>query len=400
MAWREWKSNVLLVTVSICLSVVACELMYRTHLKWLEDAREKAAELPALLHIYWPAPFTFKSYGYDYGPPSGKELIQLELRRDAEQPFGYRVSYITPATYGDFGNFPPVYSDHRQSGTYRDIDYEKADLKILAFGDSFTAGSWPDIFQHKLEQRTGLRVRVINFGRDFFGVNQMMDIAAHFVPRLKPDLFLINIITADLTRPRTWRGTINWNGYQRVVISTTEDLEKSGDSMRVLGDAALVNPAVVDMLQEYVQSRELPSNSDPRIGEIVQQAQVFSAVSVKGRYRIEMLDVTRSFVLNRIWWGNPFVSMAPEYPEAVAYRPLEITDFRDDQRMVQAVRALNDARIRYELIHLPQLNRETRENPVVFGMHARASQERTLIRSLEEMTSSQNFLRRIKTTRT
>ena len=82
-----------------------------------------------------------------------------------------------------------------------DVEYDRADLKILVFGNSF-AGAWPDLLQYRLEQKTGLRVRVLNFARDGIGVMQMIDAAAHHVPQFKPDIFLVAVTTTSVVTPR------------------------------------------------------------------------------------------------------------------------------------------------------------------------------------------------------
>ena len=79
--------------------------MYRGYLKWFTEPPEQPIALPDRVHVYWPAPFTYRPYGYDYGPPSGR-VVQLELKRDAEQRSGYRVNHVNEGACAEFGNLP------------------------------------------------------------------------------------------------------------------------------------------------------------------------------------------------------------------------------------------------------------------------------------------------------
>lgn len=378
-ALRRGIANTLLVLFSVVVGFVATELLYRGYVIWKVEPRKP----PDLLHVSWPAPFTFRSYGYDYGPPSGT-LVRAELLRDESQPYGYRLASVTRGTYEKYGNYPAVYSDHRANGAYRDTDYDKADLKILAFGDSFTAGSWPDLVQYQLEQKTGLKVRILNFGRDFFGVNQMVDAAAHHVTLLKPDMFIIAFITADLSRPRTWRGVTTKYGYHRVFISVEESPQPSSDAVRALGDAALVSPLAEDLFKEYLETSKLPSSGDERVRMMVEQARTFYNESLR-QPRLTMFNLTRSYLFDRLWHGNVFRSVR-------THPLLEIDDFRKDPRMVDAIGKLNESGIPYQLIHLPRYDFESREKPVVFGVYGYpARQEQKLMQSLKELSGRDIF---------
>src|SRR5262245_42209075 len=99
--------RMVLLFAQIGVALVSCELMYRAYLKWsatpdVARSREKAT-LPDVLHVYWPEPFTLRSYGYDYGAPSRK-FARLEMKRDPAQPFGYRVANIATGGYDEYGN--------------------------------------------------------------------------------------------------------------------------------------------------------------------------------------------------------------------------------------------------------------------------------------------------------
>jgi hypothetical protein len=396
--WSNRNGKILLLGVQLVVAAIACELMYRGYLILTVSGRAHTGQLvlPDVLHVYWPQPFTFRSYGYDYGPPS-HIVTQLALTRDEHAPFGYRIARILPSTYDNFGNMPPFYSEHRTNNAYTDVEYEKADLKILTFGSSFTAGTWPDVMQYRLEQKTGLKVRVINFARDFSGVLQMMDVAAYHVPRLRPDISLIAFTTGDLIVPRTWRGVAKWRGYDRVFISTVEDPTPSdlAKDLGLLGDAALVSPLVQGMSGEHASTGTLPRSDDPRLGKLLEQARALAEFGRqrKPRPKIELLDLSRSYILNLLLDGDALAGVELDYPPETGYLPVRIDNFAADERMGAAVRSLGDAGADYDVIHLPRLDQEYSPDRKIVFRHAgaRPDQERRLLASLERLTARSVF---------
>jgi hypothetical protein len=89
--------------------------------------------------------------------------------------------------------------------------YEDAEVKLAVFGDSFSVFAdpnnmtWVNYFQRLLQERLGRSVHVLNQARDGTGLLQMFDIAAHQVPKRKPDLAIIAFATNNMLAPRIWR---------------------------------------------------------------------------------------------------------------------------------------------------------------------------------------------------
>ena len=379
-----------MLALQLIAAAVICEVMYRGYLKWFTEPPEKPIALPDRVHVYWPAPFTYRPYGYDYGPPSGR-VVQLELKRDAEQRSGYRVNHVNEGAYAEFGNLPPAYSDHRQGGAYNDVEYDRADLKILVFGDSF-AGAWPDLLQYRLEQKTGLRVRVLNFARDGIGVMQMIDAAAHHVPQFKPDIFLVAVTTTSVVTPRTWRGVTRRGNYDRLFMSTEEDENPRTEVNRALGNSALVNPIVEQIFHQYSATKLLPSGGDPRVVRLADQIRAFAERTTTPRREVRLLDLTRSFIFNRVHHGDARAGTGWADPELGLFESIYIDDFRSDRRMVAAIEFFRKVGARYSLVHTPAMDIESRDRNVLITPNIPGlAQHSALLTSLGMMTGRDVF---------
>jgi len=92
-------------------------------------------------------------------------------------------------------------------------DYHEAELKVLVFGDSWSAfhhdgRTWPLFPQEVLEARLNKKVYVVDFGRGAYGILQMFDLAAAKIAEWKPDVAVFAFITDDLDRARFWRTVV------------------------------------------------------------------------------------------------------------------------------------------------------------------------------------------------
>ncbi|OAD22436.1 Lipase, GDSL domain protein [Candidatus Thiomargarita nelsonii] len=125
-------------------------------------------------------------------------------------------------------------------------EYNNADLKILAFGDSFThwnqkGYTWPDLLQENLAKILDVNVSVLNYGRGGYGVLQMFDLAEAKIKEHQPDLVIFAFINDDLTRGRWWTKTVNIGGYTRSLCSSN----KEDFNLKIASDMYyIVNPSV------------------------------------------------------------------------------------------------------------------------------------------------------------
>lgn len=154
-------------------------------------------------------------------------------------------------------------------------DYASAELKILAFGDSQTmyqveAHCWTDVLQGKIQERTGKNTSVMNFGREGYGILQMIDLAQSKIAELKPDLVLMGFITADLGRARYWCSHQDFEGYLRFFRTAFPSEEfVPGVSL----DVQMIHP---DFSLEWVlKIRRDPDENDPVLQDLYRQREIY-----------------------------------------------------------------------------------------------------------------------------
>ncbi|MBO6784884.1 MAG: SGNH/GDSL hydrolase family protein, partial [Alphaproteobacteria bacterium] len=166
---RDTVFSIVLTLVGLLVGIAAAEAAYRA---WLFDQetdrfRISAEDRPNVWFFETTRWHFNAEHGFEYGPETvyGGSIVDGLVRSCWSWPANER------------GNMGLI-----------EGDYETADLKVLVFGDSFTAQvdtgvdprgvTWPDYFQRSLAERTGRSVHVVNFGRDGYGILQMADLAA------------------------------------------------------------------------------------------------------------------------------------------------------------------------------------------------------------------------------
>ena len=228
--------------------------------------------------------------------------------------------------------------------------YDEADLRVLAFGDSWTANpagdsftTWPSFLQEVLTKRLGRSAHVVNFGRDAYGVLQMFDLAATKVVEWKPDLVIFAFITDDLARDRFWRMSVVRDARERILTSVTPDPDPDWD---VASDLYFMNSkATAEWCQNTLASQEKNDPIVRSLEEVVLEAQGRSDL------RSDPWSLSQSFVLDMVLHGQPFYSNLmragpSEWPRH------KMMDFAGDQRMVANIKVLDKTGIPYLLVHL------------------------------------------------
>ena len=322
--------NFSLMLLSILFTIACSELAYRLYLmrkisvakesEFMEDAINYSAVDDVLTEFNL-------DFGYSYVANKSNNRVLVH--------HGYPVM-CTQANINEFGN------TNRIKGNYED-----ATVKILVFGDSFTANTdlngitWPDLLQDELEARLNQDVHVINFGRGAYGVLQIFDLARTKIEELEPDLVIFAFITSDLVRARFWR-TVNFiDGEKREFVmaepSEEADLKKSIDATvinsmitREWCEDMLVTPDKEDALlkalnEEFIQRRR--EYDDPA----------------------EFNSLSTSFLFNRIVHNDPFrdfmrPALIPRFSE---------NSYAADSRFIENVNHINQSNIPYYIIQLP-----------------------------------------------
>ncbi len=251
-------------------------------------------------------------------------------------------------------------------------DYDRADLKILVFGDSFTAMQhkdvvWPKVLESLLCERLSKDVNVLNFGRDGYGILQLFDLAASKVREYSPDFVIIAFISDDLRRSRVWR-THRVVGEDLRLIYSNDSSNPSKKFYSVAGE--LIHTGIT---REWCISMEVaPNADDPVLKELRSQ---FVRIRKDYVLPLDCATLSRSYILDRILHGDVFYSLTkkarPDF--RVPFR-----SFAEDPRFIANVAALNAAGVPYELVHLPT------HPELEKGSYVLTLQQRALLRSLEK----------------
>jgi len=354
---KRWLPEFLLLFFSILLILIFAEVAYRYKLYSSRNTRESRP----WFYVSSDSIYQYdREFGYSYIPNSRAASVFL-----AE---GYPVS-CTAGTVNAVGN----------RGRLAQFD-ERAELKILVFGDSFAAlahngVTWPDLLQDELQQKLSRKVNVISVGRDGYGILQIFDLAAAMTKTLKPDLILITFITDDLARARFWMFAKSINDEDRL-FTATDPSEQSSLDPRMSVDTLLLNSQVT---KEWCEAMLVTHQSaDPLLHEIKTQ---WERLQKDYTRQVNFLSPTTSFLLNRIMHRDPSWSFS-----ALRTRPrlrLDDTSFAMDEKLRENVKTLDQLKIPYYLIHLP-VNQELKAKKYILS-----GQESSLLESLKQITDKQ-----------
>lgn len=336
---------------SILLTLVSVELVYRVYLS--VGVSQKTDDY--LVFDDWITEYN-REFGYSY--VANRSFIRVYVKN------GYPVT-CNEIIINELGNTDKI------KGVY-----EEADLKILVFGDSFTANTyhkgptWPDLLEDKLEARLSKKVNVVNFGRDAYGVLQMFDLASVKVEQFKPDLVVVAFITDDLFRARIWNTVKYINGEKRVftLIGPSEKVDP-----KTSPEVAMLNPLVT---KEWCESMlASPKEDDPLLEKLSDQFRRLK----KEKGPVDFTSFSTSFLFNKIVHGNPFHNLTK-----LSRIPLHtLHSFDMDSRFVENVASLNQSNIPYYLVHLPRYEELEAKRYIL------NDKQEALLQSLQELTGQE-----------
>jgi hypothetical protein len=258
-------------------------------------------------------------------------------------------------------------------------DYGTADLKVLVFGDSFTAQvdtgfdpkgvTWPDFLQDYLIEATSKSVHVVNFGRDGTGLLHMVDLARDMVPKWKPDLVIFSFITDDFTRDRFFRTPIVIDGRERVI--TNNDPERPADNG---SDTAVVHSKAS---KEWCEREQAKSGaSDDPVLLAMEQTVRDARAHASGKPTVTSRD--RSFLFDRVYYDTPFyTTYAKAKPTRNPRHPM--ANYQQDERFMDGVAAVRKFGVPVALTHLVHYE-ELKAGHKMGG----TNQDRSLALSLEK----------------
>jgi hypothetical protein len=351
---RVRVAETFLVICSVCIATIACEAAYRVYLDvWISSSLGEASA---------------RNQG------SFKAVNDTYMISDPVFGFRFRQGISTYTTAYLKDNL----FDHCETNTFRadqseisgiyEGDYASADLKILVFGDSFTAMqfdgvTWPELLQRRLEERLRRRVRVVNFARFAQGVLQMTDIAATTVPQWRPNFYVIAYITNDLVRPRFWLVNRKLRGYERALIMMSPHAEPDPVTMTDVADYFQVNAKVTGEWCDHMTSLKAEYalqqlKEDPVSRDLISEHETLREENTKpllktGVWGRETFGT--SFLYDRIVRGNPMIGLLSAMPR-VGFRGVMALDrFDEDNEFRAAVERLRETGIPGILIHLPHI---------------------------------------------
>jgi len=320
----------ILLVVSLICGLLLSEMLYRV---WLSSEfsdqfiSSGSGEQHPPVWFFEQSRWRFnEEFGYEYGPETvyGGSAMDGTVRSCWSWPSNSR---------GNMGEIKGSYDD--------------SDIKILVFGDSWTAQqhenqTWPNFLQKKLSDRTGKSVHVVNFGRDGTGILHMFDLAAAKVPEWKPDLAIFAFITDDLTRARFWRTAVTVDGVERV-LTTTE--AKAFPDIDTAADTAVVNSrATREWCREAVASGR---KNDPILTEM--ETVVRNARARNGTHS-DLYGTGHSFLFDRLVYGNPFHTALNRARPSQNPRH-DLTDFGLDKRFMKNLERIRASGVPVVLVH-------------------------------------------------
>ena len=346
--------NLLLTLICAVVALVGVEVAYRVY-RQVHVAYKASISAPSYSVFNEPLREYNREFGYSYIPT--ETAIEV-LVKD-----GYPVRYHEYWA-NEMGN------RNRIKGAIKGA-YEEADLKILVFGDSFTAQqhnglTWPDLLQDKLGERLGKKVNVINFGRGGYAVMQMFDLASAKLEEFNPDLIIIAFITAESNAARQWITPYYING-EKQFFNATEPSQKAyltGKALTTIFNSSVTKEWCDSMLAS-------PNPDDPLLAELNDQFRRLKLAKATG---INFSSLSTSFLFNMIVHGNPLCHLrTPNYR-------LAISDFASDPRFAQNVVILNQSNVPYYLIQLPTYEELAQKK------YMPNEQQKLLLQSLQEIT--------------
>ena len=361
---RNLIINFSLMLSSIIFTIAFLEFAYRLYLmQKIDVGKESEVTEDALNYSAVDDVLTEFNLEFGYSYVANKNNNKVLIKN------GYPVM-CTQATINELGN------TNRIKGNYED-----ATVKILVFGDSFTANTdlngitWPDLLQDELEATLNQDVNVINFGRGAYGILQMFDLARTKVEELEPDLVIFAFITSDLVRARFWR-TVNFiNGEKRDFVMTEPSEEAD---LKTSLAATVINSMITREWCEHMLVAL--DKKDPLLKALNEE---FIQRRREHYDPVEFNSLSRSFIFNRILYNDPFrgliPSLIPRYSE---------NSYASDPRFIENVNYINQSNIPYYIIHLP-----TYED-LKAGEYKLGEQEQALFESFQEATGKQiiNFI--------
>ena len=336
--------SLLLVLLGSVVGSVLSEAAYRIYLRVAYARLFQPPDSDKNIAAYDVSHWEFdRRFGYVY--PAGRVIAQTNIA-DGRVTSCQRWDIINKD--GNIGNIVG--------------DYHEAELKVLVFGDSWSAfhhegRTWPLFLQEVLEARLNKKVHVVNFGRDGYGILQMFDLAAAKIAEWKPDLAVFAFITDDLDRARFWRTVVGAGDDMRVLTvlqpRRDPDPETSADTYLLMPSATY----------EWCERLARTRTTDAVLERIIRKHRVLLEHNNPTRRlaRANVLTLRHSFLYNRVVSGDAFAFLWERIPVGTNPR-VSYQSYAEDPGFLRALDRVNTTGVPWVLFHLafyPEIKAKT-----------------------------------------
>jgi hypothetical protein len=336
--------SLLLVLLGAVVGFVLSEAAYRIYLRVADARMFQPRDAEKNIAAYDVSHWEFdRRFGYVY--PPGRIIAQTNIA-DGRVTSCDRLDVINK--YGNIGKIVG--------------DYHEAELKILVFGDSWSAfhhegRTWPLFLQEVLEARLNKKVHVVNFGRDAYGILQMFDLAAAKIAEWKPDLVVFAFITDDLDRARFWRAVVG-RGDDMRVLSVLEP-ERNPDP-EASADAFLLMPSAT---YDWCKRMERTKSTDAILERLILKHRFLRPGKdpTRATATADVLTLRHSFLYNRVVSGDTFAFVWEGIPTRINPR-VPYQSYAEDQEFMRSLARVKAAGVPWVLFHLaiyPEIEAKT-----------------------------------------
>jgi len=326
---KKLAYRILSVAIAALLAMVGAECLYRAN-RLLKEKSVNSRSSFELRNNNMPKVRPNLEFGYEY--------VQ------SNSPITYfRNDKVWWCPSEDFDLINSVGNPGAESA-----DYDSADVRILIFGDSFTAfsqggRSYPNILEESLARELGKDVSIVNCARGATGVLQAIDAASHKIPILTPDLVIFAFITGDFDRKRIWVKEGRTEGGEPLLFETTDPKDTTFDPM----SHSIWFIDMAEIPQGWCQEQlEDPDPDDPLLRAILDRRDELIAQDVISRVppNRNLFRLDRSFLLNRLLYGWPYHDRR---------RRISGFSYSRDAKTLESIRAIDETGIPYYFVHLP-----------------------------------------------
>jgi len=300
-----------------------------------------------------------------------------------DHAFGYRYVRNAVATTLFVLHASPTHCGNVSVGPYSNLgdgvnSWEATDLKILAFGDSFTANpfsgfSWTNHLAEILRKSRDENVSVMNFGGDGYGILQMAHFANAMVKEYRPDIVIVAFIMDDLNRARFWRTMKRINGEDRLLTTTQPT---SDPDLSMAEDVTMIVPKLT---VEWCRSAAAePNKRYPFLRSLHEQFRRLA----NDNFRAGLGSLYNVFLFHRIVHQDPFHSIR----KPTHFPKMSTAEFEQDSTFVADMLALSTQHIPIYWVMLPTWD------DLNAGKYVRDAQQQRLFESFTEFMKGSNKL--------